>query len=157
MLCFKLPLSIVAYCSGTCLYGRELMLMAFESNTFILSPAHPRFGPAIALLSQYIRCLCTFMFLSLNFAFSPAFAISIPPPRSAIASAVPAPGGTSYKTGVQEKTSLSTARYSLALIRLPALLMLTQISARPHLMHGLVLLAWTVWVGYHSQWVRPSL
>ena len=151
MLCFKLGLSTIPYCSGTSLYGRKVMLMAFEKNTLIVSPTRPRFGPAIALLSEYIRCLWTFVFLFFMFAPLPALAISIPPPRSATASAVPAPGDTSYKTGVQEKTSLSAVRYSLALIRLPALPMLTRISARPH---GLVLLALRVWVGYH---LRPSL
>ena len=157
MVCSRLHLSIIPHRSGTCLYGRKFMLIAFERNTFIVLPTHPRFGPAIALPPQYIRCLSTFAGFPSQFAPSPALAISIPPPRSATASAVPSPGDTSGKNALQVKTSLPAARYSLALIRLLALLMLTQVCARQHLANELALLALMMWAGYHLQWSRPSL
>ena len=144
------------YCSGTCLYGRIVMLMAFERNIFIAPPhSSSLWSGHSATISIHSLSLHFYVF-PLKFTLWLALAISIPPPQSATASAVPAPGGTSYKTGVQEKTSQSAARYSLALIRLPALLMLTQISAHPHLMHGLVLLAFVVWARSHLR-VRPFL
>ena len=53
---------------------------------------------------------------SLHHLSPPALTLSALPLLSAIASAVPAPGGTSCRTFVQGKTSLVAARDSLSLI-----------------------------------------